>query len=253
MEIKLQLLKDVKNPSIATLGGKGYSLYLLKKSGFNIPKTYVLDVNNINLLKVSKCDLLIDLAEGSYAVRSSGIVEDGKFFSYAGLFDTYLNVANKHLKETIFKCVNSISNDRLEAYEKTLTLTANPSMCVLIQEMIPAEISGICFTANPVSKNIDDIVIEYGIGLGDKIVGGEISPITVIYDKSTEEIKEKYLGEYSKTEFDAYEATMISLIKVCKQIKEIYTVELDIEWAMSNNQIVILQARPITGIYRMAD
>jgi phosphoenolpyruvate synthase/pyruvate phosphate dikinase len=248
MEVILANLSSVESPSVKNLGGKAYSLFNLKRAGFTIPETHVLDVKMIELIRLGA--QLNDgvLAEKRYAVRSSGVAEDGKNHSYAGLYDTYLNVNRRDVTYFVSKCIDSSNNKRLQSYERQLGLIANSEMCVIVQEMVDSEIAGVCFTVNPINGNSREIVVEFCAGLGDKVVGGEVSPISIIIDRETIQILNIYHGDYSQNIANRYINTILNLAEICIRIEKLYGYPVDIEWAVKENEIVILQARAITTL-----
>lgn len=119
------------------------------------------------------------------AVRSSATAEDSLVASWAGELETYLNITKKNLLESVKKCWSSLFTSRAIFYrfEKKLN-KQKVSVAVVIQKMVQSEISGIVFTAHPVTKDLNQMVIEAGYGLGEAIVGGLITPDTYIIKKS---------------------------------------------------------------------
>ena len=234
------------------IGGKLFNLQRLENAGFTIPATYFIDIQQISNLG-SSCSQFAETfdnlsTEMTYAVRSSALVEDNVSKSYAGMFDSYLNVKHEHLAKFVIQCAASTNNKRLKAYESTLHLEANSNICVIIQEMIASELSGVCFTAHPTLKDINLMIIELGIGLGDKIVSGEVSPVTLILDKRENKILEFYLGDFEGFDIQYNLPMIIELANICKEVEVEYGTPVDIEWAFHQNNLFLLQARPITNL-----
>ncbi|MBE2225504.1 MAG: phosphoenolpyruvate synthase, partial [Anaerolineae bacterium] len=144
---------------------------------------------------------------------------------------------------------------------------ATVSLAVVVQEMVPAEASGILFTANPVDGERDHAVINATWGLGEAIVGGLVNPDTVIVDKSTWRVHSRETGtktvmtvrtetgttdqpvpEAQQTQPVLDDKTAVSLAKLGTQIEANYGMPMDIEWALADGAISILQARPITKL-----
>ncbi|MBI2598418.1 MAG: PEP/pyruvate-binding domain-containing protein, partial [Candidatus Diapherotrites archaeon] len=160
--------------------------------------------------------------------RSSAIFEDSGEASWAGQLETFTNIQQNNILEHIKKCWASLFSQRACAYYHNQKEKKALEMGVVVQEMVDAKVSGICFTANPVTKNQDEILIEAGFGIGENIVGGKITPDLYVVDKKTLEIK-----------------------KIAKQallIEEHYGVPQDTEWAIKGNNLFFLQARPITTL-----
>lgn len=162
-------------------------------------------ISNICAL-ISDCELPADMTEdilnafsklnAEYvAVRSSATSEDSSRASWAGEMESYLNTTEGTLLGNIKKCWASLFNPRTIYYchEKDLFLD-NISIAVVIQKMVQSEISGVCFTANPLTRDRGQIVLEAGYGLGKAVVGGLITPDTYIIDKKNWTILEKNIN-----------------------------------------------------------
>ena len=140
-------------------------------------------------------------------------------------------------------------------------------VAVVVQKMIQSEISGICFTAHPVTQDLNQMVIETGWGLGEAIVGGKITPDTYIIDKknwiiidtnisdqemmivkSGSGIKETTVSEKIQSIQKLENKQIIKLAKLCQKIEEHYKHPQDIEFAIADNKIYITQSRPITTL-----
>ncbi|MCG2686948.1 PEP/pyruvate-binding domain-containing protein, partial [Candidatus Parcubacteria bacterium] len=109
------------------------------------------------------------------AVRSSATAEDSSVASWAGELESYLNVTQKNLLESVRKCWSSLFTPRAIFYRFEKELNKQKiSVAVVIQKMVQSEVSGICFTVHPVTEDMNQMVIEAGYGLGEAIVGGQI-------------------------------------------------------------------------------
>lgn len=209
---------------------------LLKiKDVVNVPEFEIIKWENRNNVQIDTN------YKGKYAVRSATNIEDGKMTSFAGQFDTYLNVESKDLKEKINDCFNSINNQNVKDYLKKQNITEEIKMDVIVQKMINSELSGIIFTSNPKGL-LNETVIVVGKGLGNNIVEDKIDTTTYYYNKTDNiyyfEGKEEYLN---KEQID-------EIITTSKKINEILGENIDIEFAIENNTLYILQARPITTL-----
>ena len=123
---------------------KRKNLEILRDHGFNVPK--------FDVVEWEDRDKLIDITKykGKYAIRSSSYLEDGELNSFAGQFDTYLNVVPRKINKKVEKCFNSINNKNIKDYLKKQKIKINDlKMDVIIQEMVNAKYSGIIFTSNP--------------------------------------------------------------------------------------------------------
>ena len=178
-----------------------------------------------------------------YAVRSSGTKEDLDNYSFAGQYETFLNVPAYEVPKKIIDCYKSMFSDTILSYLLNNNIPFNDlGMTVIIQEMVPSELSGICFTLNPITGKDTEMLIEVGEGLGENIVSGKIAPEqyyydwyhnTYNYDKKNKLISKKLLREITKTFLD---------------IKLHFGYPCDIEFAIANNKLYILQSRQITKI-----
>lgn len=253
------------------LGTKIKNLYLLKDKGFNVPPFYiikqedVLDKKKIDdeLKKIKnkkskevskilkqrireniKVEVIENIDSKKYAVRSSCNIEDGKTSSFAGQFDTFLNVDKKHLKKKIIECFESLYNENVLDYIKEKKLSVNHvSMNVIVQEMVPSEYSGIIFTANP-QGILNESVIVVGKGLGENVVSDKVKTTTYYYNLTDN------LYYYEGKKDILKKETIEKLIKISKEIEETLGKDLDIEFAILKDKIYILQARKITTITR---
>ena len=215
---------------------KRKNLELLKEKGFNIPRFKCIEWNNRNT------DIDIKKYKGKYAIRSSSYLEDGEENSFAGQFDTYLNVLPKDINKKVKECFNSINNKNVLDYlRKNKIDKTNLKMDVIIQEMVDSKLSGVIFTANPQGL-LNETVIVVGKGLGNKIVEDRIDTTTYYYN-NTDNI---YYYEGKK---DLLTKKQIDeLLIISNRIKEVLGEYIDIEFAIEKDTIYILQARPITTI-----
>lgn len=198
------------------------------------------------------------------AVRSSATAEDAARTSFAGQLSTYLSTAKKDLIDNIKRCWASFFSPRALTYLETHNLLEDDiSVAVIIQKMIDAEVSGIAFTAHPVTKDKDMILIEAGFGLGEAMVSGMITPDSYVIDKKGLSIYDFKIGKQKKmitkegvvdipeekqTKRKLSEEKAIELARLCIQIENHYGAPQDIEWAIKRDKIYILQSRPVTTL-----
>ncbi|MCE3011875.1 MAG: hypothetical protein LW878_02305 [Proteobacteria bacterium] len=203
---------------------------------------FVLD----DLISLVKEKLVIPLA-----VRSSGRFEDLGDASFAGMYDTFLNVNDLNsLGEKVHLCFESTYSERVLNYitEKRIFTTLdnlNTSMSVLVQEMIPAKISGVLFTLDPQTGREDEFYVDYCDGLGDQLVSGLVSPSRCRIDISQRKILR--LQEISGS-VRLRDEKLLELMELGQRIQRFYGCPQDIEWCIDQeDKIWILQARPITS------
>ncbi len=202
------------------------------------------------------------------AVRSSATAEDSKTASWAGELETYLNTTKKELLNNVKKCWSSLFTPRAIFYrhEKKL-LKSHVSVAVVVQKMVQSEVSGICFTVHPVTKDKNQMILEAGWGLGEAIVSGQITPDSYVVDKRDWSIMDINIAEQTmmitkkgkvtaqiklpKAKGGKQKLTgkqIIELAKLCGLIEKHYKFPCDIEWAMEKRKFYITQSRPITTL-----
>ncbi|MBU2218889.1 hypothetical protein KJ750_02330 [Patescibacteria group bacterium] len=184
------------------------------------------------------------------AVRSSATAEDSSIASWAGELETYLNVDHKNLFNAIKKCWASLFTPRAVFYRHEKRLDKDKiSVAVVIQSMVQSKISGITFTANPVTKDRNQMVIEASNGLGEMIVGGKITPDRYFINKKDWSIVDISISRQKNMIIQKLTGWQImKLAQLCHQIEKHYKYPQDIEWAIENNNFYILQSRPITTL-----
>jgi len=209
-----------------------------------------------------------DLKSPFVAVRSSATAEDSAVASWAGELESYLNVSEKNLLESIKKCWASLFTPRAIFYrfEKGLH-DQKVSVAVVVQKMIQSEISGITFTVHPVTKDKDQMVIEAGFGLGESIVGGMVTPDTYVINKKNKTILDKNISEQRMMIIRSLKGTketvvpkerqnkqklgdqqILTLTETCQSIEKHYKKPQDIEWALEKGKFYVVQSRPITTL-----
>ena len=205
--------------------------------------------------------------KGFVAVRSSATAEDLPEASFAGQQDTYLNVkgANKVL-DSVRRCWASLFTARAIYYRETNKFKHEDVLiAVVIQRMINSESAGVMFTVNPVNNDKQEMIIEGAFGLGEMVVSGQLTPDMYLVTKNLE-IKEKNINEQEiglfrddngnnvkkKIEDPSKQVLsdehILELAKLGIKIEEHYKKPMDIEWALNQGKIYILQARPITTL-----
>jgi len=202
------------------------------------------------------------------AVRSSATAEDLPEASFAGQQETFLNVRGRNkLVKTVQKCWASLFTARAVYYRRKNNFTTQEvGIAVVVQKMVESLISGIMFTAEPTGDETK-MVIEAGFGLGESIVSGSVTPDTYIIDKGKikilekkihnqtfkivrkgrENVREKLSSSVSKKQ-KLDDKSIIQLAKIGKQIEMHYKKPQDVEWAIENKEIFIVQSRPITTL-----
>jgi rifampicin phosphotransferase len=214
-------------------------------------------------------DRLTNANGRAVAVRSSATTEDLPGASFAGQQETYLNVRDTGvLMEAIKACWASLWTLRAMAYRRRQNIEpATVSLAVVVQQMVPAEAAGIMFTTDPVGGWRDRTLINAAWGLGEAVVGGRITPDTLVVDKASGRIvsrktadkevmtvyaeggaEEQPVPEAKRREPVLDDEAATELARYGARIEIHYGAPQDIEWALADGEFFILQARPITNL-----
>lgn len=199
------------------------------------------------------------------AVRSSATSEDGMNSAWAGQLETYLNIDKENIIYNIKNCWKSLFSPRAIFYRLKRNDESYISIAVVVQKMIQSDISGVAFSANPVTNNRDEIVIEAILGLGEALVSGSVNPDIYVIDKEKNTLINKEIKNQSKKmcktsikntwvdisehyEQKLSDELILELSNIIRNIEKFYGFPVDVEWGIENNKIYILQCRPITTI-----
>ncbi|MDR2866225.1 MAG: phosphoenolpyruvate synthase [Methanomassiliicoccaceae archaeon] len=207
--------------------------------------------------------------KGFVAVRSSATAEDLPDASFAGQQETFLNVSTpEDLLDKVRKCWSSLFTARAISYrEKQGFEHDSVKLAVVVQRMVNSEMSGIMFTVDPHSGK-DEIIVEAGFGLGEAIVGGEVTPDTYVINKRIMEINKKRIAaqkwkyikgadgstikadipKESQKAQKIEDKFIIEVASIGRQIEIHYERPMDVEWCIENSKVYIVQARPITAV-----
>ena len=193
------------------------------------------------------------------AVRSSGTAEDLPNAAFAGQHDTYLNVTKEHIIEKIIECFASLYATRAIYYRDMKKITGEVAIAIVIQAMIDSDVSGVMYTKNPTTGS-DEIIIEATHGLGEMIVSGKVEPdkIVVKHDSTDYRVGAKQLTmtrEGIRENSRANERTLSDesvkkLVEYAHTIEKHFGAPQDIEFAIANDAIYILQSRNLTTIQK---
>lgn len=250
--------------NLSVVGNKAFQLAKLLQTTKNIPKGFVIPHNENNKDLIEEYITKNCSSKKLYAVRSSSNIEDSSKYSFAGMFDTFLGVKKEELLKHIILVKDSASSSRIDALKNEINLNTKVQVSVLVQEMVNASVSGICFTANPMTGKSNEFFIEAGIGLGEFIVSNEVTPDSYVVTKSSMKIKKKIISCQHKALFlssppvekavfahtqKLSNELVLSLSEVSERISKSLGFAADIEWCVDrDNNLIILQARPITFV-----
>lgn len=268
-------MSKTNSSNLTEFGGKGYSLIKLKELGVNVPEFFIittkmfdqfLEFNNLKaeikelfesdkfeeiktLIGKSKFPSELEkfifesfekLNSKKVSVRSSAVVEDSKAQSCAGQFETFLNVTKSNLLESVKKCFASLYSVNTKLYIGDFS-KLQLGIAVVVQKMINSEFSGVAFSTDYVLDNKDYMIIESVNDIGENFVSGKLTPEKFYVRKSNLSIdnfeKKSKLGE----------SEIHKIAEDAQFIEKKYGMPMDIEWAVENKTVYILQARPIVS------
>jgi len=174
------------------------------------------------------------------SVRSSATLEDNPDASFAGQYDSFLNVTKDNLLESIKRVVASLFSVRSIYYRINNNLSDEEVlMSVIVQEMVKASFAGVMFTKDPLDKK--HLLIEIVKGLGESLVSGKATPNTYFFDINKKQIVNKHIH------FDFDETILPELSKIGVKLEELFGHPQDIEFAITKKkEIFLLQSRNIT-------
>src|SRR5262245_25449045 len=181
-------LQDATNPAVS--GQKAAALAHLIRGGERVPPGFVVTVagcetKDEDVLK-EEIEAALNKLSGRVAVRSSACAEDLEDASFAGQYETFLNVNGvNEVFEAFRRCLASASADRVSAYARDRSSSLRQrSMAVLVQQMVHADVSGVAFSMDPRTGD-DHVVISAVAGIGARLVSGEMSADEWMVTKST--------------------------------------------------------------------
>ncbi|HWE25609.1 MAG TPA: PEP/pyruvate-binding domain-containing protein, partial [Myxococcales bacterium] len=256
---------------LAIAGGKGANLGELIRAGFPVPDGFVITTNAYaaaaSAASIDPTDPIAARARltemavppevaiavrdayralgGRVAVRSSATAEDLPEASFAGQQDTVLDVKGEAaLLSAVRRCWASLWNDRAVSYRKTTQAIDERTLrlAVVVQRMVPAQVAGVLFTADPITGRRRRAAIDAVRGLGEQLVSGAVNPDHYLVDVKT--------GAVLERRGDIVDDTRLGeLAAIGARIEAHYGKPQDIEWAIDGEKVWIVQSRDITTLY----
>lgn len=232
-------------------GAKGSTLAQLYQAGYPVPDGFVVlpaaftgddltpeawgEVQN-HLARLRANDLQL-----AFAVRSSALAEDSAQASFAGEFESVLNVCkDEDIQAAIHSVRASRFNNRVRAYSQARGLELEHEIAVIVQRLVPAELSGVLFTADPISGNRHKMTGNYAHGIGEALVSGEAEHKSFTLERP----KGRYSGPSCLKRFAK------QLYELGVRLERDLDGPQDIEWAIKAGTVYVLQSRPITTLQR---
>ncbi len=209
------------------------------------------------------------VGQGTIAVRSSGADEDLPNLSFAGQHSSFLGVTGfDAVAERVRECWASAYSARSLVYRWLHDLpTDRIDLAVILQELVPAEVSGVMFTADPVSGDRSKAIISCVYGLGETLVSGSVDADTLTLDRPTRVVGDAVIGEKAERLDAGREGTRLTPVSsfarerfaltndqvgelgdLAETVEELFGVPQDVEWALRDGVFHVLQSRPITAL-----
>jgi rifampicin phosphotransferase len=223
------------------VGGKANGLAFLHQRGLKIPAFFVITHEGRSSFFDNPAAHISWMKDGNKAVRSSGLREDGETQSFAGQFESYLNLQTPNeIVKAVKDCIASGETERVKKYDSDSHKENH--VAVIIQEMVDAKYAGVAFSADPVTGRRDISIINIVEGLGDKLVDGKAIAEQIEINKHARKDSEIV----SKI---ATNSILQELNNGLIQLKNEFGAEVDVEWAVDQyDTLYWLQVRPITTL-----
>jgi phosphoenolpyruvate synthase/pyruvate phosphate dikinase len=273
-------LGDPKSFDVALVGGKAANLSRLARlyhrvpDGFCLPVTVMeqahpLDLRDEIVGAISDLMACHGLAELTVAVRSSAVDEDSAGASFAGQHETYLNIAGADaILQAVVRCWESARSERALDYRRQHGLSVERvRLAVLVQQLVRSDVSAVAFSANPVTGNRDEVVINASWGLGESLVGGTVTPDTFVVRKSDLAVMDRAIAEkqrmtisvsggtrevdvprFLREQPSLAEEQISEIARLATSLETTLGCAVDVECAYAGGQLYLLQCRPITTL-----
>lgn len=250
-------LSNIPDNKMSYIGGKAKSLSLMIRNlKVNVPMGFAItseafncssNSSNNNVISILPDavneikDVITNLNDSkTYAVRSSALNEDGSSNSFAGQYETITNVKRDGVFDAVVKVFESSRNDRVKSYSQSFG-EEKSGIGIVIQEFVNPEFAGVLFTSDPITGSSSAMIGNYVHGEGENLVSGNMNAMEFKFSS----IKYNYSGS------DEFKPFGKVLYKYAGLIRDFYQTPVDIEWAVSDGKVYILQARPITTLQRL--
>jgi len=203
------------------------------------------------------------------AVRSSATAEDSAGTSFAGMHETFANViGDDAVIDRLLDCWVSLYGERVISYRAGQGMTEEPVIAVVIQQLVQSERAGVLFTADPSSDDRSRIVVEGALGLGEVVVSGQVEPDTYVVAKDGPRLVHVRVGHQTHKLVSGPDGTVVrvdldepdrearvlsdeeclALARLGMDVEAHYGTPQDVEWAMADGQMFLVQSRPITTL-----
>ena len=207
---------------------------------------------------------------GRVAVRSSATAEDLPIGSFAGQQESFLDIGDPAtLLDAVRRCWASAWSARALVYRARLGFPTDVAVAVVVQRMVNAQASGVMFTVDPVTGLDSAITISSAWGLGEAVVGGDVTPDTVVIDRRSGRVTKHRTGNKTVMTVRSAGGTALApvpeklrhrtslpktqalrLARLGRRIEALFQQPMDIEWCRTDTELFVLQARPVTTARR---
>jgi len=228
----------------AQAGGKAAGLARLLDGGFAVPDGVVLSADLLAAWEPSRPapDAVVTavqaatahLGDGAFAVRSSAVGEDGTDASYAGVFESVLDVPADRVIDAVRRCLAAARSARVDEYAGGRKV----AMAVILQRMLAPTAAGVAFSADPVTGDRDLVRVSAVAGVADRLVAGEVDGDEWVVGPSG---VERLTGDGA---IDALTAQRLA--DEVRRVEALWGRPVDVEWALTGDEVWLVQARPIT-------
>lgn len=238
-------LEDLSTSDAGRAGHKAANLGLLVQHGFPVPAGVVVPAGEADdALGAMVTEAVAVLGDGPVAVRSSAVAEDLDDASFAGQYETVLGAEGAAaVLDAVHRVRDTAGDERVVAYRLAHGPAGDDGVAVLIQRMVPSEVSGVAFTANPLTGVREETVVTATRGLGEVLVGGEAAGEQwVVRDGVATRDRRAPTGVLT-------EAQALAVAALARRVQSAFgEVPQDIEWAFAGGELFLLQARPMTAL-----
>jgi pyruvate,water dikinase len=255
----MRIVRFDEDVEASAIGGKAHSLSRLSRAGMPVPRGFCITVEGLADLRALEIEAaLAKLGTETFAVRSSAVGEDTSDGSHAGVYLTQLNVSGI---DSVLKALQDIrdsaSGPAASAYRRKLGINRLAEMAAIVQEFVPADVSGVFFTSDP-------IVVEGSWGLGEAVVTGSVTPDRWLLCPNgsvlSSRISDKDIAivpneagtktvevDPARRKLPCLSPDLLrSLHGIVQSCSALFSCPQDIEWAIASNKVWVLQSRPIT-------
>lgn len=238
-------LGEVDLGDVATAGRKAANLGALTRGGFPVPPGIVVPVTAADdLVETAVAEALGVLGDGPLAVRSSAVAEDLDGASFAGQYETMLDVRGAAgIADAVRRIRAAAGDERVAVYRRARGPADASGIAVLLQPMVASDASGVAFTAHPLTGAREQTVVTATSGLGEQLVGGEATGEQWVV-RAGRAVRDRRAAVLVLDERQA-----LAVAGLARRVEQFFDgVPQDIEWAFAGGELYLLQARPMTAL-----